>query len=74
MNLKSLSLGVAAMMAVATFSVGCGGPERAEAAAQKAEDAANRASAAASRVEAAAQRAQDAADKCEARFKKGLNK
>ena len=74
MNLKSLSVGVAAMMAVSVFSIGCGDASRAESAAQKAEDAANRASAAASRVEAAAQRAQDAADRCENRFKKGLNK
>jgi outer membrane murein-binding lipoprotein Lpp len=74
MNLKSLCMGVAAVVAVSTLGVGCGDASKAESAAQKAEDAANRASAAASRVEAAAQRAQDAADRCENRFKKGLNK
>lgn len=74
MNLKSLCLGLAAVMAVSTFSIGCGDASRAESAAQKAEDAANRAGAAASRAEAAAQRAQDAADRCENRFKKSVNK
>ncbi len=72
MHLKSLVMGVAAVVAVSTFGVGC--DNKAEESAKRAEAAADRASAAAARVEAAAQRAQDAADRCDRAHAHGLRK
>ena len=68
--MRTLSMGILALLLVAPLSSGCSKPHssRTEQATMRAEEAARRAEAAAGRTEAAAQRAETAAERAERIF------
>ena len=84
MQVRSIALGLAALVVSGVLSTGCHdkaseevmtkSAQRAEQAATRAEDAARRTESAASRVEAAAQRAEAAASKAESSLHRHMRK
>jgi hypothetical protein len=70
--MRTISIGLLALLLAAPFSTGCSKPRdtRTEQATMRAEEAARRAEAAAARTEAAAQRAETAAERAERTFAK----